>query len=46
MSEAGHCDRDPLVTDHGDFTELEAEVEAARADARAAGLLEERTFDA
>ena len=35
-----------LVTDYGDFLALEAEVEAARADALAAGLTAERKCDA
>ena len=35
-----------LVTDYWDFLALEAEVEAAKADARAAGLLESRIPEA
>lgn len=43
---APHWEGTALVTDYGDFVALEAEVEAARADARAAGWLDERKPDA
>lgn len=42
----GGWEGEPLMTDYADFLALEAEVEAAKADARAAGLLEERRLDA
>ena len=43
---AGHWEDEALVTDYSDFVALEAEVEAAKADARAAGLMTERKLDA
>lgn len=46
INAAGHWDHVPLVTDYSDFDDLEAEVEAAKADALAAGLLKERRLDA
>ena len=46
INAAGHWEGEALTTDYSDFLALEAEIEAARADARAAGLLEERKFDA
>ena len=46
INAAGHWEGEPLVTDYLDFVALEAQVEAARADAKAAGLLEKRKVDA
>ena len=46
ISAAGHWEGEPIVTDFVDFVALEAEVEAARVDARAAGLMTERKVDA
>ncbi len=46
VNEAGHWVGDPLVTDVQDFAELDAELEAARADAMVAKLVTERKLDA
>ena len=46
INEAGYWDDEPLITDYLDFVALDAELEAARADAIAAGLMTERKLDA
>ena len=46
VNEAGHWVGDPLVTDYLDCVALDAELDAAKADAIAAGLMTERKLDA
>jgi hypothetical protein len=46
VNEAGYWDGEPLITDYLEFVALDAELEAARADAIAAGLMTERKLDA
>lgn len=46
INAAGHWEGEALVSDYESFVALEVEVEAAKADARAAGLMTERKLDA